>query len=167
MTTRCTARGDMPENPATAPVPTDRKLPDGQHADHWVLCEAERAKGFVRPVRLAYEHVGIPGPKYSLRDLTREERDRFSDGSGSGYDKFEAYPDSESPVTGRYWTQTQLDRVGKGCGVVTRMPLVCAETYARQPGYYGSTFCCGCRTYLPVGADGEFVWEGTTQRVGT
>jgi hypothetical protein len=47
------------------------------------------------------------------------------------------------------------------------MPHACAETYARQPGYYGSTFCCGCGIYLKVGADGEFVWSGTSERVGT
>lgn len=53
------------------------------------------------------------------------------------------------------------------CGTVTRMPQACAETYARQPSYYGSTFCCGCREYLPVGAGGQFVWLDDGTRVGT
>lgn len=46
-----------------------------------------------------------------------------------------------------------------------------AETYARAPHYYGSTFCVECRTHLPVGEHGEFVWietDGTNgPRVGT
>lgn len=151
-------------NDDTAPVPTDAKLADGQHADHWVLCEAERAKGFVRPVRDSYKHVGIAGPKYPMRDLTDDERTRYTQ---FGYVKFEAYPASESPVNGRYWTQKQLVSIGKGCGVMTRMGHSIAETYARQPSYYGSTFCCGCRDYFRVGADGEFVWDGTQERVGT
>jgi hypothetical protein len=53
------------------------------------------------------------------------------------------------------------------CGTLTRMPVACAETYAAQPEYYGSTFCCGCGSYFPVGASGEFVWDGTSQKVGT
>lgn len=163
--TRCTARGDAPENAEDAPAPTDRKLADGQHADHWVLCETERAKGFVRPVRLGYVHAGIAGPKFGLRDLTDEEKTRYGD---AAYVKFEPYPQGyKGSSTGRFWTQAQLDSVGKGCGTVTKMPQSIAETYAREPHYYGSTFCCGCGTYLRVGASGEFVWQGTDERVGT
>lgn len=53
------------------------------------------------------------------------------------------------------------------CGVVTTMPVAIAETYAREPRFYGRTFCCGCGDYFPVGASGEFTWDGTTERVGT
>lgn len=53
------------------------------------------------------------------------------------------------------------------CGGLTRMPRACAETYAVQPEYYGSTFCCHCRGYFPVGANGEFIWDGSNQKVGT
>lgn len=45
------------------------------------------------------------------------------------------------------------------CGAVTVMGVAIAETYARQPGYYGGTFCATCRSHFPVGAAGEFVWE--------
>lgn len=159
---RATVKGELPENPETAPAPTNRKLADGQHADHWVLSEAERAKGFVRPLRDSYKHVGRPGPKFALRDLTDDERAA----NEQRYVKYEQYPDG-GPLVGRFWTQDQIDKIDKGCGTVTRMPRACAETYARQPDYYGQTFCCGCGTYLPVGADGEFVWDGTDERVGT
>src|SRR5688500_688648 len=36
------------------------------------------------------------------------------------------------------------------CGTKTTMPAACAETYAVNPEYYGSTFCCGCGGYFPV-----------------
>jgi hypothetical protein len=45
-----------------------------------------------------------------------------------------------------------------GCGVVTRMGDALAETYARDPGFYGATYCVGCRMHRPVGPDGEFAW---------
>lgn len=71
------------------------------------------------------------------------------------------------PQTGRYWTQADLDKINKGCGVVTRMNRVLSETYARQPTFYGATFCVGCGKHLPVGPDGEFVWVDDYERVGT
>jgi hypothetical protein len=54
-----------------------------------------------------------------------------------------------------------------GCGALTTMSLVIAETYARNPDFYGSTYCVGCKMHRPVGADGEFVWDGSDERVGT
>lgn len=142
----------------------------GQHKSYWVLSESERAKGFVRPVRNAYRHVGTPGPVHPLRDLTDEEKERYAD---IGYVKCEVYPESMAPVRGRFWTQAQLDSIGKGgCGSVTTMSQSIAETYAREPHFYGSTFCSRCRTHIPVGKDGEFVWvdengRTTKERVGT
>jgi hypothetical protein len=53
------------------------------------------------------------------------------------------------------------------CGTVTTMGQALAETYARDPHFYSGTFCCGCRDHFPVGEDGEFTWDGTTQKVGT
>lgn len=107
--TRC-SRCEKPIVPG-APAPIDTTT--GQHKDHWVLSEGERAKGFVRPVRHKYVHLK--------------------------------------------------------CGVVTRMSQPIAETYAREPKFYGSTFCCGCNNYFPVGEHGEFVWDGESPRekVGT
>lgn len=142
----------------------ERLKPNGQQVDYVVLTAEERAKGFVEPVRRSYRHVGPAGPRYPLRDLTNDERDRYAE---IGYAKYEVYPEGGSTL-GRYWTQADLDRVARGgCGTVTTMSLPIAETYARSPGFYGGTFCCGCGTHLPVGADGEFVWDGTSQRVGT
>lgn len=54
--------------------------------------------------------------------------------------------------------------VHKTCGSSTTMGLAIAETYARQPGFYGATFCCACNTHRPVA---EFVWDGTELAVGS
>lgn len=53
------------------------------------------------------------------------------------------------------------------CGTLTKMGRTIAETYARDPYFYGGTFCVGCRAHFPVGEGGEFVWAGTKERVGT
>lgn len=53
------------------------------------------------------------------------------------------------------------------CGALTIMGLALAETYARDPKFYGATFCVGCKDHFPVGADGEFTWDGSTEKVGT
>jgi hypothetical protein len=111
---RCTARGNSvdPAKVTATGAPTDEKLPDGQLADHYVLCPEDRAKGRVRPLRTSYLH--------------------------------------------------------EKCGGVTTMPMACAETYAVQPSYYGSTFCAICGGYFPVGANGEFVWDDRLrEKVGT
>lgn len=53
------------------------------------------------------------------------------------------------------------------CNTETSMPQAIAETYAKVPGYYGATFCCHCKAYLPVGEQGEFVWIDDGTKVGT
>ena len=113
---RCTVTGNPQINPDVAPVPNSDKRQDGQYVDHWVLCDEEIAKGFVRPVRFSYVH--------------------------------------------------------ENCGGTTSMPQAIAETYARQPDYYGRTFCCKCQDYFPVGVNGEFLWKDengkdTNEKVGS
>jgi hypothetical protein len=53
------------------------------------------------------------------------------------------------------------------CGVVTTMGQTLAETYAHDPFFYSGTFCCQCCGHFPVGENGEFVWDGTSEKVGT
>ena len=41
------------------------------------------------------------------------------------------------------------------CGAVTAMNQSIAETYARNPNFYGGTYCVGCKDHFPIGADGN------------
>ena len=50
------------------------------------------------------------------------------------------------------------------CGAVTEMGVALSETYARDPSFYGATFCCRCNRHLPVA---EFVWTADGQQVGS
>ncbi|MGH3599993.1 MAG: hypothetical protein ACRDQH_06915 [Pseudonocardiaceae bacterium] len=97
--------------------PNDPKLtrgvdetPRGQADVYLVLSDAERARGFVRPVRRTYTHLT--------------------------------------------------------CGSTTTMGTALAETYARQPSFYGSTYCVHCQMHRPVGEHGEFAWDDGS-KVGT
>lgn len=42
------------------------------------------------------------------------------------------------------------------CGAVTSMGSALAATYARDPKFYGATYCTTCRRHLPVS---EFNWQ--------
>jgi hypothetical protein len=102
---------DRTKRCTTDHAPLDTNIGSGgQQKNYVVLCDEERGRGFVRPVRTSYKHLK--------------------------------------------------------CGAVTTMGQVIAETYARDPGFYGGTFCATCRAHFPVGEDGEFVWlDGS--KVGT
>lgn len=89
------------------------QVPVDQAEVYLVLDEAERAKGFVRPLRRSYRH--------------------------------------------------------RPCGQVTTMAAAIAETYARDPGFYGATYCTTCHRHLPVA---QFTWldgagRDTTDPVGS
>lgn len=82
-------------------------------------------------------------------------------------------PQPINPETGQhraYWVLSDEER-GRGfvrpvrrvyrhekCGAVTTMGLKIAETYAREPKFYGATFCTACRKHAPVA---EFRWFDT------
>lgn len=53
------------------------------------------------------------------------------------------------------------------CGATTTMGQTIAETCARDPHFYSGTFCAHCGAHFPVGSEGEFIWEGTYDKVGT
>lgn len=140
--------------------PNDPRLkhiePSGMQEVYLVLSEEERAKGFVRPYRDLYKHVGVR-PQYPLRDLTEEEKKKYQ---ALNYVFFETYPQG-SPIVGRYWTNEQLN---SGCGFETKMGESLSETYAREPKFYGATFCAHCGTHFPVA---EFIWVVDGKTVGS
>ena len=50
------------------------------------------------------------------------------------------------------------------CGALTTMGLALCETYARDPKFYGSTYCCRCSMHRPVS---EFRWDEDGAVVGS
>lgn len=138
------------------PVPEDRSheelRTDGQQKGYVILSPEERAKGFVKPVRRSYRHIGAPAAPTNLRELTEEEHARYDK---YGYAMYETYAEDKSPVAGKFWTRAELARAGTTCGAVTTMALSIAETYARDPEFYSGTFCCVCAAHYPLE---EFVW---------
>lgn len=116
-----------------SPVPEDNSHTelriDGQQKEYVILSADERAKGFVRPVRRTYIHVGVlPEGKQRQYPITRE------------------------------------DVYGDACGHRTTCSPAIADTYARDPEFYSGTFCVSCSKHFPLN---EFVWEGTTEQVGS
>lgn len=51
-----------------------------------------------------------------------------------------------------------------GCGALTTMGLALCETYARDPSFYGATYCVGCRMHRPTA---EFRWDEDGAVVGS
>ena len=50
------------------------------------------------------------------------------------------------------------------CGSVTTMGRALSETYARDPFFYGATFCCRCNAHFPVAG---FTWTADGAPVGS
>lgn len=48
------------------------------------------------------------------------------------------------------------------CEGTTKMGIKLAESFARDPGQYGKTFCARCGDYFPLD---EFTWKGTEIRL--
>lgn len=165
--------------------PNDPKLKEGQknetgqHEIYLVLSEEERVQGFVRPYRDAYKHVGrkvepveIKGEILSLeegvKDCSEWAKNHYT--KANGYAAYLKYPESESPLVGTFLKIQEYQAIKEkkeyvgGCGSVTTMGKALSETYARDPKFYGATFCCNCNKHLPVG---EFVWTADGEIVGS
>lgn len=162
---RVTLSGEPPRSSdLSAPGPIDPKT--GMHEDYWVFSAEERAKGFVRPVRTSYVHVG-------RRVCGKPSNEAPPAGYAAMVCVMVPGHDGEclqwSGVRPAQFQRLKLTGYLGGCGTVTTMARAFAETYARDPKFYGATFCAGdgCRTHFPVGEHGEFVWDGTDERVGT
>lgn len=151
---RVTSTGghDPEAGPSAAPGPINPAT--GQHESYWILSEEERAKGFVRPVRRTYVHTGKK-PKGPMRPHTPEEKASYDPDGSEGFVSVEQV----SPTVERFWTDKELK---PKCGTATTMGTALAETYARQPSFYGSTFCVGCKAHFSVE---EFEWADAPGQV--
>lgn len=134
----CTTTGEPVEK-----VRAEQVEETGQHKGYIVLCPDERAKGFVRPYRDAYKHVG--------RIVACAHYQRPEGVMGG-------------PCLACGASQPKHTQPRGGCGAVTTMGRALSETYARDPSFYGATFCVTCNKHLPVA---EFVWTADGQQVGS
>jgi hypothetical protein len=66
---------------------------------------------------------------------------------------------SDDEIAKGFIRPVRTSYIHEKCGVETTMNLAIAETYARNPHFYGATYCVFCRKHLPVGEMGEFVWK--------
>jgi hypothetical protein len=73
---------------------------------------------------------------------------------------------SEDEIAKGFIRPVRTTYVHLTCGKSTTMNRTIAETYARDPKFYGATYCVQCGMHRPVGENGEFVWEGTDEKVG-
>lgn len=74
---------------------------------------------------------------------------------------------SEEERRSRFVEPIRRTYIHQRCGGATTIGEALAETYASEPEFYSGTYCVGCGAHFPVGPKGEFVWDGTTQKVGT
>ena len=158
----CTTSGRPVEE-----VRADQTAETGQYKDYIVLCPDERAKGFVRPFRNKYIHTGRSLKEWASIDRMLSDEEKLEHPN-------KPYVAVMTQIVGdmkagTYVTQEELDawkngeRFG-GCGVETVMGNALSETYARDPSFYGATFCVGCNRHLPVA---EFVWSQDGEQVGS
>lgn len=98
--------------------------------------------------------------------VTPEHREIITEGPRKGQQKGYVVLSEEERGKG-FARPVRRSYVHEKCGVVTTMGQALAETYARDPYFYSGTFCCGCGAHFPVGEDGEFVWDGTSEKVGS
>jgi hypothetical protein len=81
---------------------------------------------------------------------------------GPQADTYLVLPDEE--LAKGFVRPVRQDYTHRACGTSTHMGLKLSETYARNPGFYGATYCCHCRAHFPVG---EFTWDADGTVVGS
>lgn len=130
-----------------------------------LLKNADIAEAEVRRKQEAERLKSLPPVDRSARVLTDgspvtdDHRELLPSGQQKGYVVLSAEERGKGfvrPVRRTYRHNT--------CGSTTTMGLALAETYARDPYFYSGTFCCHCGTHFPLD---QFVWEGTTEVVGS
>jgi hypothetical protein len=74
---------------------------------------------------------------------------------------------SDGDLSKGYIRPLRFSYIHTSCGETTIMAQSIAATYAKNPSFYGATYCTHCRMHRPVGEDGEFVWSDGGEKVGT
>ena len=98
--------------------------------------------------------------------VTPDHKDIIQDGERKGQQKGYVVLSDEEREKG-FVRPLRNSYVHEVCGSITVMGRSIAETYACDPYFYTGTFCSGCGSHFPVGENGEFLWNGTDEKVGT
>lgn len=100
--------------------------------------------------------------EYANIPVRADETDRPDDGFDYGERRddgqFERHPTTDEGEFVQPVRETYVH--ADGCGSETTMKAELAESFARDPGQYGKTFCASCGGYYPLD---EFRWENTSQ----
>ena len=167
---------DSFENSLTDSFPCDCA---GLKSEIKALRDAKRAREEAERNRIVDRIAGVAKEALAKAERLEGESPKLCTTSGEPVDKVRAEQTEETGMHKSYIVLCPDERA-KGfvrpvrrayvhlkCGTVTTMGQSIAETYARDPFFYSATFCCACNAHLPVGEDGEFVWDGSTEKVGT
>lgn len=96
-------------------------------------------------------------------------REIYEDGPFKGQQKVYQVLSEEERAKG-FVRPVRNKYIHLACGVVTRMGDALSETYARNPKFYGGTFCVGCGTHFRlINPDGlpAFIWDRDGEPVGS
>lgn len=132
-----------------------RRLANGDQAE----------ESAAQAVELVIAAVSVDRTKTTMTDgspVTQDHRELRPDGQQKGYIVL-----SDDERAKGFVRPVRFAYVHDKCKGLTTMGTALAQTYARDPSFYSGTFCAHCRAHFPVGADGEFTWDGTAERVGT
>ena len=105
----------------------------------------------------------IPKPTSSLK-TDRDDVDTSLDESGMQKDYLIL---SNEELAKGFKRPVRMTYKHARCQTTTTMAKKIAETFARDPKYYGGTYCAHCNSHFPVGEDGEFTWFDGGSKVGT
>lgn len=127
--------------------------PDGENEAYLVLSEEERVKGFVRPVRGSYLHLGRTVCGKVRNNGERDRTGRQWVCTGELHHEGVCY--TWKAVSDEAVLPASHDHLLGGCGTVTTMGQALAETWARDVSFYNRTWCAECRDHRPAT---EFRW---------
>ena len=121
----------------------------------------------VRAARVTHIGEGTKGLTPDRDDpALQRQREEGRKGAGEGMqEKYLVLSDEEREKG--YVRPVRTSYIHLTCGSVTTMGAAIAETYARDPHFYGGTFCAKCNGHFPVGENGEFVWDDDGSKVGS
>jgi hypothetical protein len=105
--------------------------------------------------------------KITLHDDSPVTPDHKEIDPSTGLQKGYVVLSSDDRAMGEYIRPIRRAYIHEKCGGLTTISLSIAQTYALNPEFYSGTFCAVCKAHFPTGKDGEFMWDGTTEKVGT